>query len=37
VTARFPTLRADSLRLLMSKPATQWGYSIWEAEVLKYK
>jgi len=35
--ATFPTVQAGRVRLLMSQPATQWGYSIWEVEVLKYK
>jgi hexosaminidase len=32
---RLPSARARQVRLLMSKPATQWGYSIWELEVMK--
>ena len=35
--ATFPSLRARRVRLLMSQPATQWGYSIWEVEVLNYQ
>jgi hexosaminidase len=31
--ATFPTVQAGRVRLLMSKPTTQWGYSIWEVEV----
>ena len=35
--ATFPAVRAGRVRLVMSHPATQWGYSIWEVEVLKKK
>ncbi len=35
--AAFPAVQSARVRLLMSQPATQWGYSIWEVEVLKKK
>ena len=35
--ATFPTVQAGRVRLLMSQPTTQWGYSIWEVEILKHK
>ena len=34
---RFPPITAQHVRILMSKAATGWGYSIWEVEVLKRK
>jgi hypothetical protein len=36
-TAAFPRVRARQLRLVMSEPVTQWGYSIWTVEVWNKK
>lgn len=32
---RVPETTARQVRLIMTKPATGWGYSVWEVEVLK--
>jgi hypothetical protein len=37
VTAYFPATSARYVKIDMSKPATGWGYSIWDAEVMLRK
>ncbi len=32
----FATVSARHVRLSLAQPATQWGYSIWEVEILRY-
>lgn len=37
VESRFETVQSRYLRVKMSQPATQWGYSIWELAVFREK